>query len=410
MKKVLALITCLSLCFGIPTNTCVAGNYGLNHPENLIDKNSGMVRQLFWSDEFNRNTLNTIDWNIDLGSVEPQWGSRTYSTARAENVRVQNGMLDIISQISFNSDGTVLTDSGYTGSISTNNKVYFKYGEIEIKAKMAPGKGACSLSYFLGKDHPWPTCGEVDLFEFSNHTNLLTQAIHTKRFNDFNSSSPIIWQSSIDKTKFHIFKLRWYDKKIELYVDNKLSATYNPANYTANSNSTEDNTVWPFNQLMTLNLRGSLDPNLGGERNPEGWTLVKENEDSKDYETHTYVDYVRAYSFQIDQTIKNLLKYKPALYRGYKKKKSKKLIIELFSDDWNNGYEFRVYKTKKNAKKNKKVLVKKTFKGAPTKVKVKNKKLKNKKTLYVRARSYKYCYNVKYYSKWSKPLKVKIKK
>ena len=110
MKKVLALITCLSLCFGIPTNTCVAGNYGLNHPENLIDKNSGMVRQLFWSDEFNRNTLNTIDWNIDLGSVEPQWGSRTYSTARAENVRVQNGMLDIISQISFNSDGTVLTD------------------------------------------------------------------------------------------------------------------------------------------------------------------------------------------------------------------------------------------------------------------------------------------------------------
>lgn len=410
MKKVLALITCLSLCFGIPVNTCVFGYYGSNNPENLIDKNSGMVRKLYWSDEFNRNTLNTRDWNIDLGSVEPQWGSRTYSTARAENVNVHNGLLDITSQISFDNEGYVVTDSGYIGSINTNNKFYFKYGEIEIKAKMAPGKGACSLSYFLGKDHPWPACGEVDLFEFSNHTNLLTQAIHTKRFNDFNSSSPIIWQNSIDKSKYHVFKMRWYDKKIEFYIDNKLSATYDPANYTTNPDPADDIAVWPFNQPMMLFLRGSLDPNLGGERDPEGWTLVKENVDSKDYETHTYLDYVRVYTYQIDQTITNQLKYKPDLYRAYKKKKSKKLTIELFPGDWNSGYEFRIYKTKKNAKKNKKVLVKKIFKGSPTTVKVKNKKLKNKKTLYVRARSYKYCYNVKYYSKWSKPLKVTIKK
>ena len=204
--------------------------------------------------------------------------------------------------------------------------------------------------------------------------------------------------------------MRWYDKKIEFYIDNKLSATYDPANYTTNPNATEDNSVWPFNQPMMLTLRGSLDPTLGGERNPEGWTLVKENEDSKDYETHTYVDYVRAYSYQIDKTITNQLKSKPALYRAYKKKKSKKLTIELFPGNRINGYEFRIFKTKKNAKKNKKVLVKKKYKGSPTKVKVMNKKLKNKKTLYVRVRSYMYCYNVKYYSKWSKPLKVKIKK
>ncbi len=409
MKKVLALIICLSLCFGIQMNTRVAGYYGSGNPENLIDKNSGIVRKLYWSDEFNGDSLNTNNWNIDVGDIEPQWGSRKYSTARMENVNVQNGLLDITSQISFSNEGPVVIDSGYTGSINTKNKVYFKYGEIEIRAKMAPGKGVSSLSYFLGKEKIWPTCGEVDLFEYSNHSDLLTQAIHTRKYNELNSSSPIIWAQMIDKSKFHIFKMRWYDKRIELYIDNKLSATYDPANYSTNTNPTEDIAVWPFNQPMMLMFRGSLDPHLGGERDPEGWTFVKENEDSKDYETHTYVDYVKAYEIRVDQTIANQLKSKPTLYMAYKNKKSKKLTIELFPGDWVNGYEFRIYKNKKNAKKNKKTLVKKIFKGSPTTVKLKNKKLKNKKTLYVRVRSYKYCYDVKYYSKWSKSLKVKIK-
>ena len=199
MKRVLALIICLSLCFGIPMNTRVDGYYGSGNPENLIDKNSGIVRKLFWSDEFNGSALNTNNWNIDLGDVEPRWGSRTYSTARAENVKVHNGLLDINSQLSFYNDGKFVTDSGYIGSINTNNKFYFKYGEIEIKAKMAQGKGACSLSYFLGKENPFPSCGEIDLFEFSNHTNLLTQAIHTKKFYDNNDGSqPITWQNRLD--------------------------------------------------------------------------------------------------------------------------------------------------------------------------------------------------------------------
>ena len=409
MKKALVLIICLSLCFSIPMDTKASENYGASNAEDLVDKNTGMIRKLFWSDEFNGNALNESNWTCEEGDMG--LGSRVHYHASRDNVKVKNGLLDIVSQIQFDDNEIVRTNSTYSGFISSQEKFYFKYGEVEIKAKMATGRGVSSTSYLLGKNKVWPNCGEVDMFQYSNNTGLLTQAVITPRINNEDDiANETVWQRSMDRSKFHIFKMRWTDKKLDLFVDNLLIGTYNPQNYSSNPDPTKDIKAWPFNQPMYINILGSMYGNIAGERTPYGWTLVKENEDYNDYETHTYVDYVRAYTFTIDKTITNQINSKPELYRTYKKKKSKKLTIELFGDDWHNGLEFRIYKTKKNAKKNKKVLVEKKYNKPITKAKIKNKKLKNKKTLYVRFRTYKYLYNVKYYSKWSKPFKVKIKK
>ena len=401
MKRVLVLIICLSLCFGIPLDA--------RADENSANNYSGIIRKLLWSDEFNGNTLNEKYWNYQMGDLGR--GSRKHYEATKENVKVNNGLLDIVSQIQFNDEDTAKMDSAYSGFIDSKGKFDFKYGEIEIKAKMASGTGVASESFLLGKDRVWPKCGEVGLFQYSNNSRLLTQSVITPSINNTDAiTNDNVWQKTLDSNKFHIFKMRWFDNKIELYIDNLLVGTYNPADFSSNADSTKDSRAWPFNQPMYICLRGSMDAYIAGGRTREGWTLVKDNEEFDDFETHTYVDYVRVYNLIKDPTIKRQLKSKPALYRSYKKKKSKKLTIELFPNDWINGYEFRIFKTKKNAKKNKKVLVKKSYQGAITKAKVKNKKLKNKKTLYVRARSYKYFGNVKYYSKWCKPLKVKIKK
>ena len=409
MKKALVLIICLSLCFSIPIDARASKNYGASNAQDLVDKNTGMIRKLSWSDEFNGNSLNEKYWNYQMGDFGR--GSRKHYEATKENVKVNNGLLDIVSQIQFNDEGTAKIDSAYSGFIDSKEKFDFKYGEIEIKAKMASGTGVASESFLLGKDRVWPKCGEVGLFQYSNNSRLLTQSVITPSINNTDAiTNDNVWQRTLDNNKFHIFKMRWFDNKIELYIDNLFVGTYNPADFSSNADSTKDSRAWPFDQPMYICLRGSMDGYVAGGRSRYGWTLVKENEEFNDYETHTYVDYVRTYQFQYDPTIKTQLKSKPTLYMAYKKKKSKKLTIDLFNTGWSNGFEFRIFKTKKNAKKNKKVLVKKKYEGSKSKVKIKNKKLKNKKTLYVRARSYKYCYNVKYYSKWSKPLKVKIKK
>ena len=91
-----------------------------------------------------------------------------------------------------------------------------------------------------------------------------------------------------------------------------------------------------------------------------------------------------------------------------KKKVSKKVKLSLKKIRGAKGYQVAIYKTKKNASKNKKAIVKKFVKK--TSVTVISKKLKNKKTLYVKVRAYKLNGKKKIYGKWSKVRKVRIKK
>lgn len=68
-----------------------------------------------------------------------------------------------------------------------------------------------------------------------------------------------------------------------------------------------------------------------------------------------------------------------------------------------NGYQIRIY----TSKKNKKALITKNIKSF-RKV-FKSKKLKNKKRLYVKARAYRNVGKIKIYGRWSKIKKVRIR-
>ncbi|MFQ9514675.1 MAG: bifunctional metallophosphatase/5'-nucleotidase [Eubacterium sp.] len=91
-----------------------------------------------------------------------------------------------------------------------------------------------------------------------------------------------------------------------------------------------------------------------------------------------------------------------------KKKASKKVKLSIKKINDAKGYQVAIYKSKKDAKKNKKAVVKKVIKKV--KVIVKSKKLKNKKKLYVRVRAYKLdTKGNKVYGKWSKQKKITVK-
>lgn len=91
-----------------------------------------------------------------------------------------------------------------------------------------------------------------------------------------------------------------------------------------------------------------------------------------------------------------------------KKKSTKKLSLTLSKVSGAKGYQIAVYKTKKNANKDKNAIVKKIVKK--TSVTVISKKLKNQKTLFVKVRAYKLDGKKNVYGKWSAVKKVKIKK
>ena len=89
------------------------------------------------------------------------------------------------------------------------------------------------------------------------------------------------------------------------------------------------------------------------------------------------------------------------------KKKSAKKIKVTVKKIKADGYQVAIYKTRKNAQKNQKAIVKKLFRK--TKVTVTSKKLKNKKTLFVKVRAYNLDGKKKKYGTWSKIKVVKRK-
>ena len=94
--------------------------------------------------------------------------------------------------------------------------------------------------------------------------------------------------------------------------------------------------------------------------------------------------------------------------KAAKKKAAKKIKLTLKKVKGAVGYQVRIFKTKANAKKNKKAIVKKVVKGAKTTLL--SKKVKKAKKLFVRARAYILdSRKNKIYGRWSKAKKVKIK-
>lgn len=102
---------------------------------------------------------------------------------------------------------------------------------------------------------------------------------------------------------------------------------------------------------------------------------------------------------------------KAKIKKATKKKSAKKVKVSLKKIlKVSDGYQVRFYKTKKNAKKNKKAVAKITVKKNKKNFTVKNKKLAKKKTLYIRVRGYIKVNGKTYVGKWSSVKKVKIKK
>ena len=83
-----------------------------------------------------------------------------------------------------------------------------------------------------------------------------------------------------------------------------------------------------------------------------------------------------------------------------KKKSAAKVKISLKKIKYAKGYQICIYGSKNNAKRNKKALIVKA-----------TKKLKNKKSLFVKARAYNLTVNkTKIYGRWSVIKQIKVKK
>lgn len=232
-----------------------------NEPELLQERiklspvSNGM--KLVWADEFNSKGLpDSTKWNYDIGGHG--WGNNEsqYYTNRPENVIVQNGLLKI------NTIKESYSGSNYTSArILTKDKFSFKYGKVEIRAKLPAGGGTWPALWMLGSNINtvgWPACGEIDIMEHAGiRLNTITAALHHP---GHSGGNPDVSSTTIaNATKeFHIYSLEWKETEIKIYVDNQLFFTFaNSANVPFNQNF-----FLIFNCAMGGSYGGAIDPNF----------------------------------------------------------------------------------------------------------------------------------------------------
>ena len=138
--------------------------------------------KLVWSDEFNNKGLpDSSKWNYDVGGHG--WGNNElqyYNSGRLTNARVQRGKL-IIEAHKEN-----WKDKKYTSArLVSKGKGDWKYGRIEVKAKLPQGRGTWPAIWMLASTTPlkWPDDGEIDIMEHVgfNHGNIHA-SIHCKKY------------------------------------------------------------------------------------------------------------------------------------------------------------------------------------------------------------------------------------
>lgn len=224
-----------------------------------------------WGDEFDVDGApDSNKWGYDLGAGG--WGNNEpqYYTNRSENVRIQGGVLRIITK------KENYLGSNYTSArLLSKGKFSFKYGKVEFRAKMPVGGGTWPALWMLGDNIGtvgWPACGEIDIMEhLGNQQNKIYGTLHYPGHSGATADSSTTMISNAD-TEFHVYTLDWRADSIKFYVDSQLFKTF------ANSANV------PFNQNFFLIMNCAIGGNFGGTIDP--------NFVSSTFE----IDYVRIYN------------------------------------------------------------------------------------------------------------------
>ena len=232
--------------------------------------------QLVWSDEFNTpGKPDPEKWSYETGFIR-NLEEQIY-TKRKKNVRIKNGKLELVARkedfkneyfdpeiqnYRFNT-----ASANYTsGSIHTRGKFEFKYGRIDVRAKLPKGNGIWPAIWMLGanfEEIEYPLAGEIDIME---HVGKEPGKIHgTLHFpwpnkQGIKSNGGTITVENPSEN-YHIYSLIWDKDKIEFLVNNESYHSFKIEKAREDRN--------PFRKPFYIILNLALGGNWAGEIDPE---------------------------------------------------------------------------------------------------------------------------------------------
>ena len=201
---------------------------------------------LVWSDEFDGEAINAQNWTHEVDCNGGGNQEKQCYTANAENSYVKDGTLSIAALPA--EEGAALP---YTSArMITRYKADFKYGRIEMRAKLPSGQGSWPAFWMMPTNEEygdWPRSGEIDIVEAVNLgvvndegivENNIHGTLHYGKSWPNNSSSGkahSIESGANPADDFHTYAVEWQEGEIRWYMDNYLYATQRQSKVRYNS-------------------------------------------------------------------------------------------------------------------------------------------------------------------------------
>ena len=249
--------------------------------------------RLVWSDEFDKPGAPDPDkWDYEVGFVRNK-ELQYYTRDRRENARVEEGCLVIearkerVPNPRYKAGAKRWQRSRefaeYTAaSLITRGKMAWRYGRIEVRAKVPEGSGMWPAIWMLGDNigkNGWPRCGEIDIMEFvGQHPNRVYATVHYAGADGKHASKGKKFDTPAPYKDFHVYAVEWRADRMDFFYDDRRYHTV-PLDVAGEG---EGN---PFRKPLYLLINLAL----GGWGGPM--------DDSK-LPARYLIDYVRVYAFE----------------------------------------------------------------------------------------------------------------
>jgi len=276
---------------------------------------------LVWSDEFNGKSIDKTKWNYDTDC----WGGgneeRQCYTDKKKNANVKDGVLSITA-LRKRTTGHALplrqrktrklakksaTKPYSSARLQTMGKGDWRYGRIEIRAKLPGGQGVWPAIWMLPSDEhygTWAASGEIDIMEAVNlgvpceecQGGFENRILGTLHYGDVwpnnkhsGTDTPLIGQYD----DFHTYAIEWSAGKITWFIDGKPFATQTGDDWHSAAKRAEGRPFAPFDQRFHLILNVAIGGRLPEGRNAGGVSKA-------DFPKSMEVDWVRVYECSKD--------------------------------------------------------------------------------------------------------------
>jgi beta-glucanase (GH16 family) len=243
-------------------------------------KELNQYTELKWSDEFDSGSLDQSKWVQEQGGGG--WGNNELQnyTNSPENT-------------SFTSSGNLVIEAkrqqsgsnAYTSArLITKGKQTFRFGRIDVRAKLPKGKGVWPAIWMLGADidqNNWPKCGEIDIIELrGSRPKELLSTMHYANSSGAHDMKGTTEMLTTDlSADFHIYTVVRSKNMTRFFLDGSATPYYT---YTAT-----DASPYPFNNPFFLILNVAVGGDFDG--NPDAATTFPQQ---------MQVDYVRYYQYK----------------------------------------------------------------------------------------------------------------